>query len=281
MAIDWRLGQMPNIAENALAAFERGREMRRQSDTGSALSTLFNAGQPGLGAPALPGPIGGYGGGTFDTNGRQVTPPQRSDVDTAWGTLARSDPRLAVQMRGQMADMQAQQQKNMREQERQRLIPLAAQGDQDAQISLMGIDPETAMRLDDRQKKQTIEATKYVANAAYQMIQMPEGQRAAAWDSYIDQGQGMYPGLAQYRGKYTPQALQSLVAQAGEMESFMKFQQPQYEAVGAGGLKGFQYGRPIAGSNGRPQEFGSPDLPAGFQIDGGPTQPASGGFPGQ
>lgn len=150
------------------------------------------------------------------------------------------DPRMGMQL-------QAQQQKSAAEQRRRELIPLAAKGDENALLELWGADPDVAMKLDDHSKKKAVDGIKYISGAAFQIVQLPPEQRPAAWDAYIDQAVGQYPGLAQYKGKYSPEALNSIVSQAGQMPEFQKFQQPRYVPLGEQGAIGLQYGRPIPG----------------------------------
>lgn len=139
------------------------------------------------------------------------------------------------------------QQKSAAEQRRRELIPLAARGDETALLELWGADPDMAMKLDENSKKKAVDGIKYVASAAYKIKQLPPEQRPAAWDAYIDQGVAQYPGLAEYRGKYSDQSLDSIVAKAGETKMFEEFQQPRYVPLGEQGAIGLQYGRPIPG----------------------------------
>lgn len=139
------------------------------------------------------------------------------------------------------------QQKSAAEQRRRELIPLAARGDETALLELWGADPDMAMKLDENSKKKAADGIKYVASAAYKIKQLPPEQRPAAWDAYIDQGVAQYPGLAEYRGKYSDQSLDSIVAKAGETKMFEEFQQPRYVPLGEQGAIGLQYGRPIQG----------------------------------
>lgn len=150
------------------------------------------------------------------------------------------DPRTGIQL-------QDQQRKSAAEQRRRELIPLAARGDENSLLELWGVDPDTAMKLDDNSKKKAVDGIKYISGAAFQIVQLPPEQRPAAWDAYIDQAVGQYPGLAQYKGKYSPEALNSIVSQAGQMPEFQKFQQPRYVPVGEQGLQPLQYGKPMAG----------------------------------
>ncbi len=138
----------------------------------------------------------------------------------------------------------------------------AAGGDETALLELYGVDTDTAIKLDDRTRKGAIDGIKYISNAAFQIATLPENQRAAAWDQYVDQGTAQFPGIAQYKGKYSPEALNSIVSQAGEMKEFQTFQQPKYAPVGENGLAGFQFGRPIQ-QNGQTQNFAPQPAPQG------------------
>lgn len=166
-----------------------------------------------------------------------VTNPQDQ---AAFGKITQLDPRMGMQL-------QERQQKASAEQRRRELIPLAARGDETALLELWGADPDMAMKLDENSKKKAVDGVKYVASAAYKIKQLPPDQRPAAWDAYIDQGMAQYPGLAQYKGKYSDQSLDSIVAQAGETKMFEEFQQPRYVPLGEQGAIGLQYGRPIPG----------------------------------
>lgn len=254
---------MPDIGGNALAAFEQGREQKIKERGQNALATILGGGEQTQGMPTTPGGIGGYAGGTFDpATGKQVTPTQQPDpMAAAWNDLYRADPRMALQLR------QDQQQQQKAQQE---AADKAREG-----------------------------AAKYVANAAFQIITLPEAQRAQAWDAYIDQASGQFPELAQYKGQYTPQALQALVAEAGKSQEFAQFQRPTYVPIGEQGLAGFQFGQPIQ-QGGQPQNFaqslavpqagtvedgyrfkgGNPADPNAWEpvAQGGPTAPQSGGF---
>lgn len=120
--------------------------------------------------------------------------------------------------------------------------------------------------------KQREETAKYVANAAFHIVTLPPEQRAAAWDAYIDQGAQQHPDIAQYKGQYTPQALDALVAEAGQSQAFQTFQKPTYVPIGEMGLAGFQYGQPIQ-QGGQPQNFGQG--PQMAQTPQGAPQPGT------
>lgn len=75
--INWGLLQAPNNGMNVLAAFQQGREMRREQDTRNALTTLV----------------------------------QNPNDQAAFGQLAQANAPMAMQWREQQAGQQAQQQK--------------------------------------------------------------------------------------------------------------------------------------------------------------------------
>lgn len=187
MAVNWNMGVMPNVGGNALAMFERGREMKREDDTRNALAA-------------------------YATNPNEQT----------LAPVMSYEPRLGIQLQGQRQQQAAQQQQQA----------LKAQEARD----------------------------EYIANSAYHIVTLPEAQRGPAWDSYIAQGAERFPELAQYRGQYSPERLNSIVAKAGQMPQFQKFQQPDYVPVGEGGLSGFQYGVPIMAGQ-QAQNFGTPGAP--------------------
>lgn len=111
--------------------------------------------------------------------------------------------------------------------QRQQLIGQAAQGDKRALAQLYGIDGEVAARLDDRQIDLATKGIEYIAQSAFAIDALPPEQQPAAFDAAIEQGVALgYDGLAQYRGKFTPQLLQGVVASAGEIQPFIKAREP-------------------------------------------------------
>lgn len=139
------------------------------------------------------------------------------------------------------------QQKAEQDTQEKALIGRAAQGDEAAMLALWGVNYDAASKLDETSKKNALAGINYISEAAFQIVQLPPEQRPAAWDAYIDQAAGRFPGLMQYKGKYSEESLNSIVAQAGKTKDFQQFQQPRYIPVGEQGLQGLQYGRPMEG----------------------------------
>lgn len=137
-------------------------------------------------------------------------------------------------------------------------------------------EADNARRAAEAREKQMEAGREAVANAAFDIIQTPPEQRAAKWDAYVTRFN--MPELA---GQYSDELLYAKVAEAGLTERLQRFMQPSYEAVGEGGLAGFQFGQPIQ-QNGQPQDFGPPAAP-GITFtpleEGGPGgSPSGAGF---
>lgn len=182
------------IGQNALLAFDRGRQMR-QEEKGRQAATAY------------------------------ARDPSNPDTINA---LAEFNPEMALQARQQLDQQQAAGQ-------RRQLIGQAYQGNADAMAQLYGIDPETAARLDDRTKAKLKAGADFAAQAAFGLARLPEAQRAAAWDQYIDRGVAMgIAGLEGLRGQYSPEQLNAMLAQAGQMDEYQKFIQPDTVSIAPG-----------------------------------------------
>lgn len=200
MAVNWSLGQMPDIGMNALAAFKVGQEQGKQDRADNALAAYA----------------------------------QNQTPETLRGIIA-TDPRTGLVLQRQQQQYEQQQ-------------------------------AEAAAK-----KREGM--AKYVAGAAFDIAKRPdEAQQAAAWDAYIDQGAEMYPELAQYRGQYTRDRLNALVAEAGQMPEFRKAQEPHYMVIPADGdLVNTSDPSAIAQFQGRPLPTASTPAPVKSQTLNGKT----------
>lgn len=95
--INWGLLQVPDIGGNALAAFDRGRQMRAEEKSKNALATIFNGG-------SLPSP--GQTPGIGD--GLPGAEPMGDPMAQAWSDLAAANPEMAFKVRGQQQEQQQQ-----------------------------------------------------------------------------------------------------------------------------------------------------------------------------
>lgn len=208
----------------------------------------------------------------------------------AVNALAQVDPRAAYQMKvGQ--DQSAQV-------ERERQIKIrAAQGDKAAIAELAGVDWDAWTKISQPDKDALKRKVDYLGQAALRISQAPEQQRAQMWDAYVQQGVQMgYGDLAEYQGQYNPQALEALIANAGQVSKLFELERPQYMAVpndadlvnvkDPGALKAFGEQRaavPQAGQieDGYRFKGGNPADPNAWEKVGDAGGNASGGFQGQ
>lgn len=162
--------------------------------------------------------------------------------------------------------------------EERQLVGAALNGDQQARQKLAYVNSEMYMKLDDGRKKAVDQMMGTIAQQAFSILQLPPQQQGPALQQALAglQAQGVDVSTFKLTGNPT-QDLKSALAMTGHLDEWEKFSQPNYTPVGENGLAGFQFGKPLNGADGKPQNFG-PALPQGFVIDGGPTPPASGNF---
>lgn len=144
--------------------------------------------------------------------------------------LAQYDPRAAYQISGQ------QQQSQAASQERDIKIR-AAQGDPAAIAELAGVDWSAWKDVSAPDKEKLKARTDFLGQAALRISQLPADQQPQAWDSYVQQGVQMgYGDLAEYQGKYSPEAVQALIANAGQVSKLFELEQPRYQVIPEGGM---------------------------------------------
>lgn len=129
-------------------------------------------------------------------------------------------PDVGMQLRGQVQAQQAA----AREIDVKRR---AAAGDPSAVAELAGIDWNAWSGLKDDQKAAAKQSVDAMGQAALLVASAPPEQRAAAWDQQIEALSQRYPDLAQYRGRYSEQSLQSAIAQAGQFNQFWQMTRPE------------------------------------------------------
>lgn len=150
------------------------------------------------------------------------------DDPASFEGLARWRPDLAIQLRGD---------RDKREQDAAAadLQRRAAGGDRAALAELASIDLDAYDKLADNDRATMKERVDAIGNAALDIANRPEAERAAAWDAYIDQLSTRYPELAEYKGHYSEELLRSAIADAGKMQDFLKSGMPDYQVIPEGG----------------------------------------------
>jgi hypothetical protein len=225
-----------------------------------------------------------------------ATDPNENNLNA----LAPHNPGFVMQQRQVMH-------KQARETEERQLVGAALNGDPLARQKLAYINSDMYLKLDENHKKVVDQTMGTIAQQAFSILQLPPQQQGPALQQALTglQAQGIDTSGFKMTGDPT-QDLKSALAMTGHLDEWEKFAQPNYTPVGEAGLAGFQFGKPINGSGGGPQNFApqqaAPNIPpaavadlknnpasahqfdeifgqgAAARILGGPTQPASGNF---
>lgn len=185
-----------------------------------------------------------------------------------FATVAKYQPRFAMQERERQSEAQRQQQ----------FVELrrkALAGDQQAQTELAAQDNAAYNAMSKQQRDQVDAQDDALANAAFQIIQAPPEQRAAIWDE-----QARNLGADQYVGQYSDAMMNTIVNRAGIQERLQKFQRPDINFVPADAqaYAGNQAGENVLQAMGR-TGGALPPPPPGFVIDEGGPASAPGNFP--
>jgi len=245
MPVNWNMGLMPDVGGNALAAFDKGRAERKVMDGQNAMTAYA-----------------------------------QNPNDATLNGLAGFEPKFVIEQK------QAQQAQAQKQQESQLIGDALVNPDpakrQAARQQLAYVNHGEYQKLGEEQKKHVDTTMKAIGQTAFQILQLPEAEQGAALQQAV---QGLHAQGMDLTGidmnQPPKQILMSALAMTGQLDQFEQFAQPKYTPVGERGLAGFQFGQPMNGANGQPQDFG-PAAPAGVTftpISGGQTPPASGNFP--
>lgn len=193
--INWSLLQSANVGNAFNEGLETGRKRRQEEKTRSVLADIATN-WPGSGGG---GALGGQTGIVADP---QADEARFNELITPLAQLA---PMMAIKIR----EMRNKTVYDGREQQatRQKAI--------DAKLA---------------------DGKKAVGQVALQIANLPPQQQAQAWDQGIDYlvGQG-YDGLAQFKGKYSPESLRGVLAESGLAAEYQSATKPSYMAIPEGG----------------------------------------------
>lgn len=192
------------------------------TNIGQAFQSAFDAGQAKRKEQELNGVLSAYA----------VNP----DDPGAVAKVAKYDPRLAITIGQDQHSRQADIRKQAEAARKQDLQKRAAGGDHGALAELAGIDLDAWKTLGDVDRKAIKDRVDYVGQAALQIKTLPTQQRAQAWDSAIEQAVANgHPDLAEFKGHYSEQALDSAIYNAGLVDKLHSLTEPKYQVVPQGG----------------------------------------------
>ena len=229
--VNWALGQGPNAFERAFEqGFQRAEYSRQRREQESQRNALA----------------------AYATN--------PSDVN--FNALASALPEFAIQERGRRDQAaQAQMEQDMRRR--------AAMGDPAAMSQLAGIDTSAWNTLNSAQRQRFGEIADISSNVAQRVLELPPEQQAGAWQQQMTLLAQRYPELGEYANQYSPEFLQSTIAEAGDYRAWAQSQQPDYMAIPEGGtLVNTRNPQAVQSFQGAPQ--GPANVPSGSPL----AQPA-------
>lgn len=185
---------------------------------------------------------------------------QNPDDPQALNALMQYNPALGIRVREQALERQ-------RTEKIGQVQGRAAQGDPAALAELAGLDFQAWSALDTKAKADMKQRFDFLGQAALAIKQLPEEQRPAAFNAYVQRGVEMgMDELGQYIGKYDPQLIDTALAQAGLVKQFMDTQKIDWHQVGERpSFATDAFGRPIGSQN---------PYSAAVGTQGAPQQPA-------
>lgn len=188
----------------------------------------------GLGAPVN---VGGMFQQGFEHGQQQAKERQTDQALTAFAknpndagavnALMRVNPRMGYQL-------YQDQQKTQKQDRVKQLAMRAAQGDHSVMPELLTEAPELWTKIDAQTQEKVKQATSFMANAGMQIGQMPEGERPAAWAQYVQQAEAGGLDIPTQYEKYSPQAFNAAMADAGKMAAWMDSQKIEWKSVPLG-----------------------------------------------
>lgn len=214
------------------------------------------------------------------------------DSPDAFGMMAQVNPQFAMKIR-------QDQESRRREIEKQDMLIRAGRGDTAALEQVLGQDPELWLKLDKGQRDKIKQSTEFLANAGMQISRIPEAQREQVWAQYVAQAEASGMDIPAHYERYSPQALNSSMAEAGMMQKFIDMNEPKvmpvapggtvYEYTPGGGGAGVGNGGVVATAPGNAPQVGTvedghrflggnPADPKSWEKVGGQTPAASGNF---
>lgn len=226
MAVNWQSNSALAGFQNALALGADIGGAIRQKREDSALAAFMTANGPQTGIVATPAQ-------EAETARMEKAFPNAPNAQgEAYARLMKINPALAMKAGSYINEQKATQAKLLKEQNAAALRQKAAQGDPQALQQLIGIDFDAWKAFDSNKKKLIEEQTKYTGQEALRISQLPQGQQAAEWDHAIEQGVKLgYTGLGDHKGKFSPQALNAAISNAGLVEKFISLAEPKYQVV--------------------------------------------------
>lgn len=185
----------------------------------------------------LPQDVGGMFTQGFQHGQQQARERQTDQALTAFAknpddagavnALMRVNPRLGFQL-------DQDQRKSQKEGRVRELAMKAANGDHSVMPELLVEAPELWTKLDKQTQDQTIKATSFMANAGLQIGQLPETSRPQAWAQYVQQAEAAGLDIPAQYERYSPQAFNAAMAEAGKMGEFLDSQKIEWKSVPLG-----------------------------------------------
>jgi len=143
--------------------------------------------------------------------------------------LAPYNPQFVMQQR------QAQEKRAL-ETQQQGIRAAAIGGDSNAMKQLGGFDTDTWMKLDEHTREKAKQTTAMLGQTLWQIGQLPEEQKAAAWAQSVQQFEASGQDIPPQYEQYSPQAFNALLAETEQTKAYIQAQEPHWVPTANGGL---------------------------------------------